>query len=95
MLLVGERRQSRRLPQPDPQRAAASNQTEKEHLRSLLLRASARDARAPFTFIWVRALHRRDAMPPGGEVSVLGGGCGEACDQFVANLTRLDDRVND
>ena len=34
------------------------------------------------------------AVPPGGEVSVLGGGCGEACNQFAAYLARLHDRVN-
>jgi len=41
--LVGERRQSGRLPWRDPQRAAASNQSEEEHLHSLFLRAAARD----------------------------------------------------
>jgi hypothetical protein len=44
-VLVGERRQSRRLPRRDPQRAAASNQTEEERLRSLLVHCSLRSLR--------------------------------------------------
>ena len=44
-LLVGERRQSRRLPRRDPQRAAASNQTQEERLRSLRAHCSLRSLR--------------------------------------------------